>query len=138
MELELRFDGIILENRMMLLHRLSLDIVKKPIGDIRRIYNKWAATLSPTTPPLIEQDSRDSLEITIPEMDYSAYDAPQTIRFIPQTIRFIREPLIIRDWAVDMSSLNFMDYIRTMTEETDLGENDLSAIMVEDDAADSP
>jgi hypothetical protein len=137
MELELRFDGIILENRMMLLHTLSLDIIKKPIRDIRRIWEKWADTL----PSLIDTEPASPLEITIPETDYSAYDAARTIRFIRQEpLRIYIEPSRSYIWSEVMSSRNIMDYIRTVLEETELGENDLSAIMVEDeeDAADSP
>ena len=120
MELELRFDGIILESRMMQLHTLSLDIIKKPIRDIRRIWEKWADTL----PSLIDTEPASPLEITIPEIN-AAYGT--TIQFIS------REHIRRYNWRLDISSLNIMDYIRTVLEDTELGENDLSAIMVEDE-----
>jgi hypothetical protein len=130
MELELRFDGIILENRMMLLHKLSLDTIKKPIRDIRRIYDKWVATLSPSPPPLIDEESRDSLEITIPSVEPRSWI--YTTSFIP-TIPYVNHSFSLRRVPLEMNTLRIMDYIQMILEETDLGENDLSAITVEDE-----
>ena len=115
---------------MMLLHKLSLDTIKKPVRDIRRIYNKWVATLSLDPPPLIDAESRDSLEITIPSVEPVTWI--YTASFVP-TIPYLRQGISLRRVPLEMNTLRIMDYIQMMLEETDLGENDLSAITVEDE-----